>query len=95
MSEYLHFLPQLVSVLTVHTSLPFFDTYVKLFYITGVFYNSLYTPVLGRMVVDFEVKHVFPYSGIQCLLYIAESSVAFVRRDKQVKGKDKKGTLCL
>ena len=40
--------------------------------------------------MDREVKHGFPYSGIKYHLCIAESSVAFVRLDKQVTGKDRK-----
>jgi hypothetical protein len=40
--------------------------------------------------VDLEVKHGFPYSGIQFHLRIAESSVAFVPMDKQVTGEGRK-----
>lgn len=36
-----------------------------------------------------EVKHRFPYSGIQFHLRIAESSVAFVPIDKQVTGEER------
>ena len=40
--------------------------------------------------MDLEVKHGYPYSGIQCHLCIAESSFAFVPMDKQATGKDRK-----
>jgi len=42
------------------------------------------------MVVNLEVKHGFPYSGIQFHLRIAESSVAFAPMDEQVTGEDRK-----
>jgi len=40
--------------------------------------------------VHLAVKHGFPYSGIQCHLCNAESSVAFVRMDEQVSERDRK-----
>jgi hypothetical protein len=55
-----------------------------------IYYNSLYTAIVGKKVVDIAVKHGFPYSGIQCHLCNAESSVAFVRMDKQVSERDRK-----